>query len=120
MTEWKTLEIAQGTAVSGSAKCLRASTTPRPEFCMPTSIDTVRATASSKRANRATPSECSAVKGLLASTMREKIVASCLSASSIQRVSGARKPAETRCVAWARTAPAERLRFGPRASGTMQ
>jgi hypothetical protein len=45
ITEWTTEEIAQGTAVSGSAgKCRWASTTPRPEFCIPTSIAVVRAT----------------------------------------------------------------------------
>jgi hypothetical protein len=43
ITECTTLEIAQGTAVSGSAgKCRRARTTPSPEFCIPTSIEIVR------------------------------------------------------------------------------
>ena len=36
ITEWNTLEIAQGTAVSGSVKCFRASTTPIYYFCIPT------------------------------------------------------------------------------------
>jgi hypothetical protein len=45
ISEWTTLEIAHGTAASGSAgKCFWARTTPRPEFCMPTSIEIVRAT----------------------------------------------------------------------------
>ena len=53
ITEWNTLEMAQGTAVSGSAKCLRASTTPSLEVSAPTEIYTVRATASSNRSSRA-------------------------------------------------------------------
>ena len=47
ITEWKTLEIAHGTAakltpVTASAKCFFASTAPNPEFYMPTSMETVR------------------------------------------------------------------------------
>ena len=40
--------MAQGTATSGSAKCAVASTTPSAEFCMPTSMDTVRRSFSAK------------------------------------------------------------------------
>ena len=42
MTECTVAEMAQGTATSGSAKCADASTTPRAEFCMPTSMLIVR------------------------------------------------------------------------------
>ncbi len=45
ITEWNTLEIAHGTAVNGSpGKCFLAKTTPSPEFCIPTSMETVRHT----------------------------------------------------------------------------
>ncbi len=42
MREWQTLEIALGMATSGLAKFCWAKTTPRPEFCMPTSMEIVR------------------------------------------------------------------------------
>jgi hypothetical protein len=45
-TEWHVAEMAHGSAVSGSAKLREASTTPSAEFCMPVSIETVRATSS--------------------------------------------------------------------------
>jgi hypothetical protein len=55
-TECTRAEIAPGTAVSGSAaKCLRASTTPRPEFCMPVSIAIVRAATTGNPDARAKP-----------------------------------------------------------------
>ena len=45
MTEWNVAEIAQGRGASGiAAKCFCASAAPRPEFCMPTSIEIVRDT----------------------------------------------------------------------------
>jgi hypothetical protein len=53
ITECMTLEMAQGTAVSGSAKFRRAKTTPNPEFCIPTSIETVRAARRSRNTSRA-------------------------------------------------------------------
>ena len=37
-------EMALGITVSGLAKCACARTAPSPEFCMPTSIEVVRAT----------------------------------------------------------------------------
>lgn len=55
-TEWTRAEIAPGTAVSGSAaKCLRARTTPKPEFCMPVSIEIVRAATTENPNTRAKP-----------------------------------------------------------------
>ena len=39
--QWKNAEIADGTGASGSPKAL-ASSAPSPEFCMPTSMLTVR------------------------------------------------------------------------------
>ena len=41
-------EMAHGTATSGSAKCAVARTTPSAEFCMPTSIETVRLSGTGK------------------------------------------------------------------------
>ncbi len=40
--EWKRLEMAGGTATNGSEKLARAKTTPKPEFCIPTSMEIVR------------------------------------------------------------------------------
>jgi hypothetical protein len=43
MMEWKLAEMADGTGASAiCGKVLRASTAPRPEFCIPTSMETVR------------------------------------------------------------------------------
>jgi len=54
MTEWKVAEMAQGNGASGiKAKCLPASAAPRPEFCIPTSIEMVRQLITSKRNSRA-------------------------------------------------------------------
>ncbi len=43
MMQWHTAERAAGRGVSGFVKCVAASFAPRPEFCMPTSMETVRA-----------------------------------------------------------------------------
>mmetsp|Transcript_1333 Transcript_1333/g.1953 ORF Transcript_1333/g.1953 Transcript_1333/m.1953 type:complete len:223 (-) Transcript_1333:673-1341(-) len=48
MQEWTVAEMAHGTATRGSTKCAVARTTPSALFCMPTSMDTVRRSASSK------------------------------------------------------------------------
>lgn len=41
-TEWTVADMAPGRAVRGSAaKWRRARTVPRPEFCIPTSMETV-------------------------------------------------------------------------------
>ena len=42
--QWVIAESALGIAVRGLAKCACAKTAPNPEFCMPTSIEVVRAT----------------------------------------------------------------------------
>ena len=42
--EWTRLDKAAGIATKGLVKFSRASTTPSPEFCIPTSIDIVLAT----------------------------------------------------------------------------
>ena len=44
--------MAQGIATSGLAKFCWASTTPSPEFCIPTSIEIVRAVSSRPRSRR--------------------------------------------------------------------
>ena len=43
--EWTKLDIAEGIAVAGLMKFSRASTAPKPEFCMPTSMAIVLLTA---------------------------------------------------------------------------
>lgn len=53
MTEWKVAEMAQGSAARGiCAKCCFASAAPKPEFCMPTSMEMVRLVSSSQRSRR--------------------------------------------------------------------
>ena len=52
MSEWKRLEMALGTATRGLVKFWPARTTPSPEFCMPTSIETVRAVATRRETSR--------------------------------------------------------------------
>ena len=43
-SEWIKLDNAAGTATKGLVKFSRAKTTPKPEFCIPTSIEMVLAT----------------------------------------------------------------------------
>ena len=55
--EWQHAEIAQGTAVRGSEKCMLASTAPSAEFCIPTCTflahTTLASAAAVKRSKRA-------------------------------------------------------------------
>ena len=47
--QWVSADTAQGRATRGvAAKCFWASAAPRPEFCIPTSMDTVRLTSSTR------------------------------------------------------------------------
>gem|GEM_PF-4713369 len=54
MMQWKKAEIAQGAAATRE-KCFTANCDPKPEFCIPTSIEKVRRSRSPSLKNRAHP-----------------------------------------------------------------